>query len=127
MHRNGGVQNKTEWTRSSHLPFVVGNVVPTRSTIECKVYRSTVVCIVLCHARIIYIYSTFVGMCRACIHLGVHDHHVANGACRESLDMVYQCVANEVLKTPTTKNSAIVTTTNKQFMADYLLKSLIIE
>jgi hypothetical protein len=30
---------------------------------------------------------------------------------------------NEVLKTPTTKNSAIVMAASKQFLADYLLKS----
>src|ERR1700737_852172 len=84
---------------------------------------STHVCIALCNARIIYIHSTSVGMSRACIQLGVHDHLVANGTCRESLDMAYQCVANEVLKTPTAKNSAIVMAANKQFLADYLLKS----
>ena len=78
-------------------------------------------CIALCHARIIYIYSTSVGMSRACIYLGVHDHPMANGTCRESLDMTYQCVANEVLKTPTTKNSTIVMATSKQSMAVYLL------
>jgi hypothetical protein len=48
---------------------------------------------------------------------------VANGTCRESLDMTYQCVANEVLKTPTIKNSTIVIAASKQFLADYLLKS----
>jgi hypothetical protein len=36
--------------------------------------------------------------------------------------MAYQCVANEVLKTPTAKNSAIVMAASKQFLADYLLK-----
>jgi enoyl-[acyl-carrier-protein] reductase (NADH) len=77
----------------------------------------------LCHTRITYIHSTYVGMSRVCIHLGVHDHHVSNGTYRESLDMTYQCVANEVLKTPTAKNSAIVMAVSKQFLADYLLKS----
>jgi hypothetical protein len=37
--------------------------------------------------------------------------------------MAYQCVANEVIKTPTAKNSAIVLAASKQFLADYLLKS----
>ena len=62
-------------------------------------------------------------MSRACIHLGVHDHHVLNGRCRELLDMAYQCVANEVMKTPIAKNSAIVMPSSKKFLADYLLKS----
>jgi hypothetical protein len=37
--------------------------------------------------------------------------------------MAYQCVANEVAKTPTAKNSAIVMAASKQFLADYILKS----
>ena len=109
--------------RFNSSPFVVGVVLPTKSTIECKVCRSTLVCIALCNARIIYIHSTSIGMSRACIHLGVHNHLVANDTCYESMDMAYQCVANEVLKTPTAKNSAIVMATNKQLLVDYLLKS----
>ena len=62
-------------------------------------------------------------MSRACIHLGNHKHLVSNGTCRESLDMAYQCVATEVMKTPTAKNSAIVIATSKTFLAYYLLKS----
>ena len=108
MHRNGGMRNSTEWASSTHLPFVVGDVAPARSTFECKVCRSPPVCIVLCHARILYVHSTSTEMSRACIHLGMHDHPVSNGICRESLDMTYQCVANEVLKTPTATNSTIV-------------------
>ena len=102
IHRNGGVRNNTEWAGSIPLPFVVGNVAPTRSTLECKVCHSIPICIVLCHVQIIYIHSTSVGMSRACIHLNVHDHAVANDTWCKSLDMAYQCVANEVLKTPTT-------------------------
>jgi hypothetical protein len=48
---------------------------------------------------------------------------VANGTCRESLDITYQCIVNEVLKTPTTKNSAIVMAASKKKLVDYLLKS----
>jgi hypothetical protein len=89
MNRNGGLRNNTEWAGSTPLPFAVGVAPPTKSTVECKVCRSTPVCIVLCDVRIIYIHSTSVGMSRACIHLGVHDHVVTNGTCRESLDMAY--------------------------------------
>ena len=113
MHRNGGFRNNTKWDGLTPLPFVVDNVPPTRSIIECKICRSTPLCIVLYHAQILYIHSTSVNMSKTCIHLGVHDHHVANGTYRESLDMAYQCVANKVLKAPTTKNSAIVVVTSK--------------
>jgi hypothetical protein len=123
MNYNGGLRNNTEWVGSIPLPYDVGNVSLTRSTVECKVCRSTPVCIVLYHARIIYIHSTSVGMSKACIHLGVHDYLVANGTCRESLDLAYQCVTNEILKTPTTKNLAIIMAVSKHFFANYLLKS----
>ena len=57
-----------------------------------------------------------------CNHLGIDDHNLANDTCCGALDMAYECVVNEVLKTPT-KNSAIVMETSKHFLADYLLKS----
>ena len=124
IHHNRGVRNNTEWAGSTPLPLVVRNVAPTRSTITCKVCRSIHVCIALYYVRIIYIHFIFIEMSKACTHLGVHDHHVANDTCHELLDMAYPCIANKRLKTPTTKNSAIVMTTNKNFMVNYLLKSL---
>ena len=120
MHCNGGLRKNTEWAGSTHLLFLVAH---TRSTIKCKICRSTPVCIVLCRAHIIYIHSASVGMSKVYIHLGVHDHHVSNGTCRESLDMTYQYFANEVLQTSTTTNSALVMVASKQLLADYLLRS----
>ena len=113
MHRNGGMRNSTEWASSTHLLFVIGDVAPARSTFECKVCQSPPMCIILCHARILYVHSTSTKMSRACIHLGMHDHHVFNDICHESLDMTYQCVANKVLKTSIATNSAIVLDANK--------------
>ena len=89
MHGNGGVRNNIEWAGATRLPFDVGNIAFTRSTIECKVCCLTDVCIDLCHTRIIYVHSTSGWMSMACIHLGVHDHPMVNGTCRESLDMIY--------------------------------------
>ena len=79
-------------------------------------------CFALCRARIIYVHSTSTGMLKAYIHLGVHEHHISNRTCCESLDMTYQCVVNEVMKTSTTKNSTINMAANKKFLTDYLLK-----
>ena len=62
MHHNGDVYNNTEWAELTPLSFSVNNIVPTRSTIKCKVCRSTLVCIALWRARIIYIRSTTIGM-----------------------------------------------------------------
>ena len=104
------------------IPFCVVFVAPKKSTMECKACRSIPVCIALCHAHIIYIHCTYLGMSRACIHLGVHNHHGLNGTCLDSLDMTYKCITQEVMKTPTTKNFAIVLAVSKQFLANYLLK-----
>ena len=89
MYHNEGMRNNTEWASSTHLPFVVGDDAPARSTFECKVCRSLPVCITLYHARILYVHSTSIEMSRACIHLGMHDHLVSNGICRELLDIAY--------------------------------------
>ena len=63
---NGGVCNNTKWAGSSPLPFVVGNVATTTITIKCKVCHFIHVYIALCHAQILYIHSTSVGMSMAC-------------------------------------------------------------
>lgn len=84
--------------------------------IKCKVYCSTYVWIALCHAQIIYIHSTSVGMFRVCYHLGVHAI--------KSMDMAHLCITNEIFKTPTPKNLAIIMATSRQFLKAYLFKSL---
>lgn len=47
-------------------------------------------------------------MSRVCIHLGAYDQPISNDTCDELLDMAYQCVAKEVMKTLTAKNFAVV-------------------
>jgi hypothetical protein len=123
MHRNAGERNNIEWAGSTPTPFSMGIVAPERSKLEYKVCHFTPICIALCHACIIYVHFTSSEMARACIHLGVHDHPVSYGTCHKFLDIAYECVANEVTKTSIAKNSAIVMTTNKQFLTNYLLKS----
>ena len=99
MHCNTGECNNTEWAGSTPTPFSMGIVALERSKLECNICHSIVhVCIVLCYARIIYVYSTSSEMASAYIYLSVHNHYVFNGTCREYLDIAYQCVANEVTK-----------------------------
>ena len=57
----------------------------------------------LCHALIIYIHSTSIGMSMTCSHLGIDDHPLANDTCCGALDMAFDCFAIEVLELPTTK------------------------
>jgi hypothetical protein len=46
-------------------------------------------------------------MTGACIYFVHHNHLISNGICGESIDVVYQCMAKEVYKTSTAKNSDI--------------------
>ena len=101
----------------------VGNVAIEKSRLECKIWHSTLVCILLYHERIIYIHFTSPKISKVCIHLGIHKHLMSNGTCSESLDKFYQCAAYEVIKPSTTKNYVVGIATSKQFLANYLLKS----
>ena len=51
------------------------------------------------------------------VHLSVHEHLVSNCPCCELLDMTYQCIANEVMKTHTAKNYAIIMAASKKFVS----------
>jgi hypothetical protein len=60
-------------------------------------------------------------MSRACIHLGMHNHPVFDGICRETLDSISSLIAQEVSKTPTAKNSAIAMAASKEFLDKYFI------
>jgi hypothetical protein len=62
-------------------------------------------------------------MSRACIHLGMHNHPISDGICQETLDMISGLIAQEVSKTPTTRNSAIAMAASKEFLDKYLIHS----
>ena len=82
------------------------------------VCRSPPISLDVCHAKKSYIHYASLELSHACIHLGVHDQPMSIGMCRESLDMAFLYVANEVSKTSNVKNSTIVMATSKQFMFD---------
>ena len=62
-------------------------------------------------------------MLRVCIHIGVRKHLMQIGTCQTSFDIAYHCIANEVRKTSTINNFAIVVATSKQFLVEYLFTS----
>ena len=103
--------------------FVVGLGPPKLPSVLCMGCHSPPICLDVCHAKILYFHFASLEMSCACIHLGVHNHPMFIGVCRESLDMAFLCVANEVSKTSIIKNSTIVMAASKQFMFDYILKS----
>lgn len=104
-------------------PFPVQEKPFDKSIMQWKVYHTPLISLSLCLARIYYVHSTTLDMSHVCIHPGHDNYLISNGMCRESIDIAYQCIAKEVGKPPTAKNSTIVIVANKQLFANYLLKS----
>jgi hypothetical protein len=62
-------------------------------------------------------------MTRACIHLGMHNHLVFDGICRQTLNIIFSLIAWEVSKTPIAKNSTISFAAIKEFLDGYFIHS----
>jgi hypothetical protein len=60
-------------------------------------------------------------MLRATIHLGVHNHLVANGKCRKSIKETKRLIVEEVDRTLDAKIFTISFNANKTFLVNYLL------
>jgi hypothetical protein len=54
-----------------------------------------------------YIIPKNYNMSRVAIHIGFHDHLVADGDCKEALELIRNQIFAQVAKTPDAKNSAI--------------------
>jgi hypothetical protein len=113
-------RNKIEWSGRTNTPFKLGHSPLPDSTLVCKVCKVPPTCINFCPGRIYYILGKN-DMTRVCIHLGMHNHLVSNGICRETLDTISGLIAQEVSKTPTAKTSAIAMAASKEFLDKYLI------
>lgn len=123
LFRNGGVRNNTQWTGITHSQFRVGGAPPLKSTFMCKVCLTPPSCLAICDAQLYHVTSANPAMHRAFVHLGHHNHPVAEGVCRDSLDLTYEFLASEVSRTPKATNSAIQMAASKNFLADFLFKT----
>ena len=60
-------------------------------------------------------------MSRACIHLGFHSHPVKQGNYRESSAKLRTLIGEQVERTPSATNSAIVQEATKEYLGELLL------
>ncbi len=60
-------------------------------------------------------------MSRATIHLGVHNHPIADGKCRKFFKETRRLIAKEVDCMPNEKIFSISFSANKTFLASYVL------
>jgi hypothetical protein len=114
--------NETEWSGRTNTPFKLWHLPPPDSTLVCKVCKVPPICVNLCPGHIYYVLGKD-DMSRACIHLRMHNHPVSDGIYRETLDTISGLIAQEVSKTPTTKNYAIAIATSIEFLDKYLIHS----
>ena len=119
--RNEGRTNQTEWSGLAFTPFPINGAPSNKSTLACKLCRSPPICIALCDARIYYVTSTDPERTRVAIHLGHHYHPISKGVDQSAMDIMHDCVAKEVQRTPKATNSAIIMAASKNFLSDYLI------
>ena len=104
-----GEYNKKYWEGSTLDLLILGPVIEVlrKSTILCRICKSTPSCIKLCRCKMFYITSKNLLMSRACVHFGTYDHPVAIRDCREAMDIICEKVRDQLAKTPHAKSSAI--------------------
>jgi hypothetical protein len=117
--------NDLYWESNSPEVLVPGSMscTPTKCTVVCRFCKSTPVCLKLCLGKMFYIIPKNYNMSRAAVHIGFHDHPVADGDCREALELIWNQIFAQVAKMPNAKNSAIGLAVGKEL----LLKGLIDE
>ena len=77
IHHTSSV-NKREWNGFTVTTIPVGQPAPTGSTLVCEICKVPPICVAAYAARVYYVFGA-THMTRACLHLGVYDHHVKVG------------------------------------------------
>jgi hypothetical protein len=115
--------NNLYWEGNSPEVLVLGptSCTPTKCTIVCRFCKSTLVCLKLCSCKMFYIIPKNYNMSRVAIHIGFHDHLVADGDCKEALELIRNQIFAQVAKTPDAKNSAIGLAVGKELLLKGLL------
>jgi hypothetical protein len=85
-----GEYNDLYWDGSSSEVFVPGPE-PTglsKCTLICRYCKTQPTCLKLCPCRMFYIVLKNPMMTRAAVHIGTHDHLVADEDCREAMELI---------------------------------------
>ncbi len=91
------------------------------SLLGCKFCHAFPLYIAGYSGRIYYVVHKLHFLSRVIIHLGVHNHLIADGKCRELLKETRRFIAEAVNCTPDVKMFAISLGAIKTFLARYLL------
>jgi hypothetical protein len=115
-------RNETEWSGRTNTPFKLGHLPHHNSSLVCKVCKVPPTYVNFCPRRIYYNLGKG-DLSKACIHLGMPNHPVSDGICREILGTISGLIAQEMSKTPTAKNLAIAMAASKEFLNKNLIHS----
>jgi hypothetical protein len=113
-------KNKTHWDGSTISQFSLGCFPHEKSIIHCFYCKGIPSCFATCVARIYYILPKNVLMFHAYIHFGLHNHPIAKGDYRESMEVVKKLIIDEVMWMPNTKISSIQLVVSKEFLSQHL-------
>jgi hypothetical protein len=117
------IRNETFWCGEfTHIP-IIGQMtmIPSSSSLGCKFCHFPPLCVADCSGQIYYVVHRFQSMLRVVIHLGVHNHHVADGKCWELVEDTKRLIIEEVDRIFNAKISLISFNVSKTFLASYLL------
>ena len=112
--------NDTEFDGFTKEPFPLSGIVPSGSTLVCRICKQPPTCIALCEAKIFYVHGKNSSQ-RACIHIGTHQHPVKVGDCRDSRKRINALLEEHVERTPQATHSKIVLEASKDIVGEFLL------
>jgi hypothetical protein len=97
--------------------------IPTLSTssLGCKFCHAPPHCIISYNGIIYYVVHKLHSLSRMAIHLGIHNHLIMDGKCKESLEEIRRLIVEEVNHTPDMKMSLIFLSVSKTFWLDICL------
>ena len=112
--------NELEWEGLSKKLSEVRSKPSVRSTSVCKSCNVPPTCVVVCTAKIYYVYGT-PHMTRVCVHLEFHDHPVKSSGHQDFIDLTDSLIGDYVERTPSAIRSAIVFETAKEVLGPLLI------
>ena len=119
IHRLHDV-NEFEWEGMSAVLLDVGNKHPPSSTLVCKFCKEPPSCIARCNVRVYYVHGNST-LTRAFIHLGIHKHPMKDGELRDMQERTRDLVGEQMERTPSATNSAIIMDATKELLGDLFL------
>jgi hypothetical protein len=118
-HRTSKV-NDTEFEGFTKDPFPLSGIVPSGSTIVCRICKQPPKCIALCDAKIFNVYGKESSQI-ACIHIGTHQHPVKVGDYRDSRKRINALLEEHVDCSPQATYNKIILEANKDIVGDFFL------